>query len=103
MKLSSRFFIYTMARESYEDDLSFPNDFFYFDKNSGILWSKGPDSFDVDWTQIEGENYFEHRRIYTYVEQRKELENNGFKIEKEKLIDQGVGQAKMFAAWLSLK
>ncbi len=101
LKQDGRFFIYTMIKEK-ADSYWTDNDYFMLDSD-GILWSKGPESFDVTWTEIDGENYFPHRRLYTLKEQMKEIENLGFDICKYEVIHGAEDNPPTFAAWLKLK
>lgn len=95
---NGRFFIYTMIRDGSpyltgdRGDLHLDDD--------GILWSMGPDSFDVEWTEINGNKYFPHRRVLTEDAQRDELIKNGFVIEGEKVTKGEDGSSPLFIAWL---
>jgi SAM-dependent methyltransferase len=93
-----RFFIYTMIREK-NQNLWQDNDSFLLD-DEGVLWSKGPDSFDVDWTIIDGKKYFPHRRVFTVEEQRAELVKNGFEILEEEIIKNSNETPLTYVAWL---
>lgn len=98
MKDDARLFIYTMIREPGQK-LYNDSEYLYLD-DSGVLWSKGPDRFDVEWTQINGEKYFPHRRIYTKQEQRKEILSQGFEILEEKVVTQAEDECSTYVAWL---
>ena len=98
MRVDGRFFIYTMIRNEAHNPFK-DNGYLLLDDN-GILWSKGSESFDVDWTEINGEKYFPHRRLYTAEQQRSEVLNHGFQIEKEKITIGSDNSSSMYIAWL---
>ena len=98
MKSDGRFFIYTMIQGDPSYLIGERQDLL-FDKD-GVLWSMGPDSFDVEWTKINGHKYFPHRRVLTEEQQRQELIDNGFTIEKEKIIPGREGSSALYIAWL---
>lgn len=101
MHYKSNFFVYTMIN-SEKEELFKEQDYLYLDQQ-GILWSKGPESFEVEWTIFNGVKYFPHRRIYKLKEQKNELEAQGFIIEKEKVLEGEKGQPAIYTAWLSKK
>ncbi len=90
-------FIYTMIRDERVNPFD-EQDYFYFD-NDGILWSKGPESFDVNWKTINGESYFPHRRVYTLEEQRAEIVASDLKIIHEEVLIEDDIRNKVYAAW----
>lgn len=95
---TGRLFIYTMIRTE-NQPLWKDSDYLYLD-NEGVLWSKGPENYDVEWTEINGENYFPHRRIYTAEEQRKEIQKCGFEILEEEIIEGEENEPSTYVAWV---
>ncbi len=70
-------FIHTMIES---DDMSYMLDRDYLTLKDGILWSTGPDRWDMDWHIINGRKMFKHRRICKEDEFLNEVKNNGFKM-----------------------
>jgi 2-polyprenyl-3-methyl-5-hydroxy-6-metoxy-1,4-benzoquinol methylase len=98
MNHDGRLFIYTMIRNE-NQKLFQETDYVYLDKD-GVLWSKGPDRYDVDWTEINGEKYFPHRRIHTCGQQRDEILKNNFQIVEENIIEGKDNENSTYVAWL---
>ena len=98
MKEDGRFFIYTMIR--HENHNPFKDLDYVLLDDDGVLWSKGSENFDINWTEINGEKYFPHRRLYTAEQQRSEILGNGFQIEKEHVIAGANDNSSMYIAWL---
>lgn len=70
-------FIHTMIAAP---DMSEMTDREYLRLKDGILWSTGPDRWDMDWHDIEGRKMFKHRRISTEQEFLQEVGENGFEM-----------------------
>lgn len=91
-------FIYTMITDVGVNPFK-DTDYFYFD-HDGVLWSEGPDNFDVDWKTINDKEYFPHRRVYSLEKQKEEIEKNGFKILSDEVIASGNDKNKIYVAWI---
>lgn len=98
MKEDGRLFVYTMIRND-DQKIFQASDYLFFD-DEGILWSKGPERFDVEWTEINGGKYFPHRRIDTLEQQKNEILDNGFQIMEEKVIPGKEDENLMYVAWI---
>ncbi|PIP89044.1 MAG: hypothetical protein COW01_15780 [Bdellovibrionales bacterium CG12_big_fil_rev_8_21_14_0_65_38_15] len=70
-------FIHTMIEA---DDMSEMTDRDYLTFQDGILWSAGPDRWDMDWHEIDGRRMFKHRRISSEKNFLQEVEENGFEM-----------------------
>ena len=70
-------FIHTMIEA---EDMSEMTNRDYLTFQDGILWSTGPDRWDMDWHQIDGRKMFKHRRISSEENFLKEVEENGFEM-----------------------
>lgn len=70
-------FIHTMIEA---EDMSEMTDRDCLTFQGGILWSTGPDRWDMDWHVIDGRKMFKHRRISSEVGFLKEVKENGFEI-----------------------
>lgn len=70
-------FIHTMIEAQ---DMSEMTERDYLSFHDGILWSTGPDRWDMDWYEIDGRKMFKHRRICSEEIFLKEVEENGFEM-----------------------
>lgn len=70
-------FIHTMIKA---EDMSLMTDREYLTFQDEILWSTGPDHWDMDWHEINGRKMFKHRRIRSEESFLKEVEENGFEV-----------------------
>jgi SAM-dependent methyltransferase len=93
-----RAFIYTMITDEGVNPFD-ESDYFYFDKE-GVLWSEGPDRFDVEWTTINNKKYFPHRRVYSLEKQKQEIISNGFKILSDEVLIGDDFKNKTYVAWI---
>ena len=50
------------------DNMSDMTDRDYLAFKDGVLWSTGPDHWDMDWHDINGQKMFKHRRISSQKE-----------------------------------
>lgn len=70
-------FLHTMIEG---DDMSTMTDRDYLFYEDHILYSTGPDRWDMDWQQIQGHRVFPHRWITTEAMLEEELKRTGFKL-----------------------
>lgn len=91
-------FIYTMITDEGVNPFD-ESDYFHFDKN-GVLWSTGPDSFEVEWTTIDNKRYFPHRRVYSLEKQKQEIISNGFKVLSDEVLIGDDHKNKTYVAWI---
>ncbi|GEM_PF-6963552 len=91
-------FIYTMITDEGVNPFD-ELDYFHFDKD-GILWSEGPDRFNVEWTIINNKKYFPHRRVYSLEKQKEEIITNGFKILSDEVLISDDCRNKTYVAWI---
>lgn len=68
-------FIHTMIEAN---DMSEMTDRDYLTFQDEVLWSTGPDRWDMDWHDIDGRKMFKHRRIRSEKDFLQEVEDNGF-------------------------
>lgn len=74
---SNMAFIHTMIES---DDMSSILDKEHFTLKDTILWSKGPEDWDMDWHTINGQKVFKHRKILSKESIFSEIKENGFEI-----------------------
>jgi len=92
-------FIHTMIEA---DDMSDMTDRDYLTFKNGILWSTGPDRWDMDWHDIDGKRMFKHRRISSENMFLQEVEDNGFEMLEYYLKPQEKSSFTL-VGWISRK
>lgn len=70
-------FIHTMIES---EDMSEMTGREHLTFKDGILWSTGPDRWEMDWHNIDGRKMFKHRRISSEKGFLQEVEKNGFEV-----------------------
>ena len=67
-----------------------------------VLWSTGPDRWEMNWSEVNGKKVFPHRVIKTKKNLERELLVNGFEIiDSDVLLNPK--QPSVFIAWLKCK
>lgn len=77
LKDDGHLFIHTMIEAS---DMSDMTDRDYLVYEDHILYSTGPERWDMDWKQVQGKKVFAHRWISSEVMLEKEIKDAGFEI-----------------------
>lgn len=98
LKPNGKFVIYTMTESEDMSDMTSKDHFIYKDE---ILWSEGPDRWDMDWHQVDGKRVFAHRRMLSNKKQAQEILDNGFKILSQEITTQDKS-SDLFAAWVEV-
>jgi predicted RNA methylase len=92
-------FIHTMIEA---EDMSEMTDQDYLTFKDGVLWSTGPDRWDMDWHDIDGQKMFKHRRISSEKEFLQEVKDNGFEILEYYLKSQEKSSSTL-VGWIKRK
>lgn len=92
------FFLHTMVQS---EDMSEMLAAKHLLLENDVLWSTGPDSWEMDWQIIQGQKVFPHRRILSHENLEGEIQKHGFRIIKNKLMDQGK-KPKTYTAWIEI-
>lgn len=92
-------FIHTMIESEDMSDLLSGD---YLTLKDGILWSTGPDRWQMDWHDIDGRQMFKHRRISTLEDFLKEVESNGFEV-LEYCLKPNERSSDTFVGWIKRK
>ena len=89
-------FIHTMIETS---DMSEMTDRDYLTFKDEVLWSTGPERWDMDWHEINGKKMFKHRRILSEKNFLKEIEANGFEV-MEYFLELNEKSSSTFIGWI---
>lgn len=92
-------FLHTMLDS---EDMSSMLDKEHLTLKDNILWSTGPDHWEMDWQEVDGRRVFSHRWIATKEMLIEEIDKAGFKVvhQKVNLIEKN---PDTFIAWLKKK
>lgn len=95
---NGKIFVHTMIKS---DDMSEMLDKDYLFLKENILWSTGPDHWEMDWQQVDGHRVFAHRYIPSLNELLDELDQFGFKVLISRL-EPLKQQPSTWVGWLSI-
>ncbi len=96
LKEEGLLFLHTMIEAA---DMSEMTDREYLVYENHILYSTGPERWDMKWMQVQGKKVFPHRYITTTEMLEKEIHEAGFEIV-ESLVDPQVKSTGTFCGWL---
>lgn len=95
---NGKIFIHTMIQS---DDMSEMLDKDYLFLKENVLWSTGPDRWEMDWQQVDGHRVFAHRYIASLNDLLDEFAQFGFKILASRLEILN-RQPSTWVGWLSV-
>lgn len=96
LKNDGLLFLHTMIESP---DMSEMTDRDYLVYEDHILYSTGPDRWDMQWKQVQGKKVFAHRFISTVPMLELEIKEAGFEIV-ESLVDPQLKSTGTFCGWL---